>query len=65
MNLYCDGKLVAAQTRSTTNSISGTGDNYMYYTFTARGSYTALEGHFTTDASDMVGAMAFTCYSYW
>jgi hypothetical protein len=65
MNLYCDGKLVIAQSRASSNSINGTGVAVRYYQFTARGSYTALEGHFTTDGTDMVGSLAFTCFSYW
>jgi hypothetical protein len=66
MNLYADGKLVAAQSKPTSNSIQGTGDgNIRYYTFTARGAYTALEGHFTTDGTNMVCTMEYTCYAYW
>ena len=65
LNLYCDGKLVSAQFRANTNSIDGTGAAVAYYAFTARGAYTALEGHITTDATNMVGTMEFTCFAYW
>ena len=65
LNLYCDGKLVVAQAKETSNNISGAGANTRYYTFTARGSYTALEGHCTTDDTNMVATMGFTCFSYW
>jgi hypothetical protein len=65
-NLYCDGKLVAAQAKSTSNSIQGTGSGVIrYYTFTARGAYTSLEGHNSTDTTAMVGTMEFTCFAYW
>jgi hypothetical protein len=65
LNLYCDGKLVVAQAKDNSNSISGSGTNTRYYTFTARGAYTALEGHCTTDDTNMVATMGFTCFSYW
>ena len=65
LNLYCDGKLVSAQFRANTNSIDGTGAAVAYYAFTARGAYTALEGHITTDATNMVGTLEFTCFAYW
>ena len=65
LNLYCDGKLVVAQAKDFSNNISGAGTSTRYYTFTARGSYTALEGHCTTDGTNMVATMGFTCFSYW
>ena len=65
LNLYCDGKLVVAQAKDNSNSISGSGTSTRYYTFTARGAYTALEGHCTTDDTNMVATMGFTCFSYW
>jgi hypothetical protein len=65
MNLYADGKLVAAQAKPNSNSIQGTSGTIRYYTFTARGAYTALEGHCSTDDSDMVCTMEYTCFAYW
>ena len=65
LNLFCDGKIVAAQSRESTHSISAGGTGVRHYVFTARGDYTAIEGHITSDDTALVTRLDFTCFSYW
>jgi len=65
LNLFCDGKIVAAQSRESTHGITGGGTGVRHYVFTARGDYTAIEGHITSDDTALVTRLDFTCFSYW
>jgi hypothetical protein len=65
LNLFCDGKIVAAQSRESTHGITGGGTGVRHYVFTARGDYTAIEGHITSDDTALVTRLDFTCFSHW